>query len=227
MGKEIGIMFVSPLVSPLNGKLIPIHVHMNESMTASEIIAELFEKTGINASSYASSEVSSGGFSIIVNMVQLFFRNSEDDEALSNFRDPQTVNTDETKEGSEIRVCSTNTEGGFENSFGLWEKIGAILNTVGNVIGITIGSIHLSEWLKNRFGKKYTPIQFIEIITDKEFWNAHELAIKLDIAGDESKSLLKAFGYKWNRRFSLYSKTDKTVGIFEKIKNLSDLKNEM
>ena len=110
--------------------------------------------------------------------------------------------------------------GGFEYFVNLWQTIYPYLDQVGTVLCIAGASIGFGAWIKDKFEKSYTPKQFIEIIMDKEFWNAHELALKLDITDDESKSLLKGFGYKWDRRFSLYYKTDKTVEILEKIQNI-------
>lgn len=91
------------------------------------------------------------------------------------------------------------------------------MDQVGTVLGIAGSAIGFGLWIKNKFSHKYTPSSFIEKIMNKELWNVHELSLKLNISDDDAKKLLKGFGYKWDKRFSLYVKTDKTVEILEAI----------
>ena len=120
-----------------------------------------------------------------------------------------------------LTVLSTNAGGGFD-IVQLWQDFFSYLDQIGTVGGIAGATIGFGVWIKNKFAKKYTPKEFTSVITDKELWNAHELALLLNITDEESKSLLKGFGYKWDKRFSLYYKTDKTIEIIEKIQKVGD-----
>ena len=130
----------------------------------------------------------------------------------------KTIGENGVQDNDIIQTLIATQAGGFD-LVELWREFYPYLDQVGTVIGIAGAAIGFGSWLKNRFGKEYSPRQFTQIITDKEFWNIHELAITLDISDEESKNLLKGFGYEWNKSFSLYHKTEKTVEIIEKLKN--------
>lgn len=99
----------------------------------------------------------------------------------------------------------------------MWQSIYLFLDQLGTIVEVTGSIIGLGAWIKNKFNHKYTPNQFVQFVTSKELWNTHELAIKLSVSDKEAKDLLKGFGYKWNKEFSLYIKTDRTVEIMENI----------
>jgi len=117
-----------------------------------------------------------------------------------------------------IQLVIATQAGGFD-VMELWNAFYPHLDQIGTILGIAGSMLGFGVWVKKRFGNKYTPKQFTEKITDKELWNYHELALKLEISDDEAKRLLKGYGYSWNRHFSLYCKTDRTVAIIEKVKN--------
>ena len=131
-----------------------------------------------------------------------------------------TLALDDANNGLVIKVIPTHLYHGYFNAIvEFWNAIYPYLDQVGTVMGITGGTIGFGMWIKKRFEKKYTPKQFVNKVTEKELWNAHELALTLNITDDEAKNLLKGFGYKWDRKYSLYVKTDKTVEIIEKMQN--------
>ena len=119
-----------------------------------------------------------------------------------------------------IQTLISTKAGGFD-IVQLWQEFYPYLDQIGTVVGITVAAIGFGAWIRDKFSRSYTPKQFTQIITDKELWNAHELAIKLDITDEDSKKLLQGFGYKWDNRYSLYFKTDKTVEIIEKMQKSS------
>lgn len=116
-------------------------------------------------------------------------------------------------------LIATQAGGGFGYVADLWQSFYPYLDQIGTVVTVVGASFGFGMWVKGKFEKKYTPRQFTDIITNKELWNSHELAMILDITDEESKNLLKGYGYKWDKRYSLYYKTDTTVEIMEKIKN--------
>ncbi len=122
------------------------------------------------------------------------------------------------QENDTIQILIPTAAGGdIDYVIDLWQTIYPFLDQIGTVLGITGSAIGFGLWIKNKFSHKYTPSSFIEKIMNKELWNVHELSLKLNISDDDAKKLLKGFGYKWDKRLSLYVKTDKTVEILEAI----------
>jgi len=110
------------------------------------------------------------------------------------------------------------TQAGGCDIIELWNEIYPYLDQIGTMLGIAGAAIGFGAWLKGKFGKSHPPKLITDVVTDKELWNVHELAITLDITDEDAKKVLIGFGYKWDRRYSLYYKTDKTVEIIEKIR---------
>jgi len=130
----------------------------------------------------------------------------------------RTVDENGIRHDDIILIVLSTKAGGIDMP-GLWQEFYPYLDQIGTVLGITSAAIGFGAWVKNKFEKTHSPKKFSEIITDKELWNLHELAIKLDITDEESKNLLKGYGYKWDKRYSLHYKTDKTIEIIEKFKD--------
>jgi len=130
----------------------------------------------------------------------------------------KTISENGIEDKSIIQMLCATQAGGFD-ILELWNTFYPYLDQIGTVLGIVGSTIGFGIWTKKRFSKEYTPKQFTEKITDKEFWNYHELALKLGVSDEEAKMLLKGFGYTWNRYFSLYRKTDRTAEIIAKVKN--------
>jgi|GEM_PF-2841318 len=139
----------------------------------------------------------------------------------------KTISENGIENNDVIQILTATQAGGggdvacycIESIYMLWNSFYPYLDQINTILGITVPMLGFGMWVNKKFSKKYTPKQFTEKITDKELWNYHELALKLDISDDEAKKLLKGFGYKWNRNFSLYCKTDKTVDIIKKVKH--------
>lgn len=75
----------------------------------------------------------------------------------------------------------------------LWRAIYPYLDQVGTVLGITGTVVGFGAWIKNKFSRKYTPSSFVEKLTSKELWNAHELSLKLNISDEDAKKTAKGF----------------------------------
>jgi len=183
------------IIHPTNNSDIDIGVP--EEILLRDVFAQLIEATFLSSGQHYSG----------VNI-------SKDNQPLDN---EKTISENGVENNETIlTVLSTKAGGGFD-IVQLWQDFYPYLDQVGTVVGIAGAAIGLGAWIKSKFAKKYTPQEFTSVITNKEFWNAHELAIRIDITDEESKNLLKGFGYKWDKRYSLYYKTDKTVEIIEKI----------
>jgi len=146
-----------------------------------------------------------------------FFADSElTYKPLDNHR---SVRANGIKDNDTIQTLTSTQAGGYiREIIELWNEFYPYLDQIGTMLGIAGAAFGFGAWVKSKFGKSHTPREFTQIITDKELWNVHELAITLNITDDEAKKLLLGFGYKWNRQYSLYCKTDKTVEIIEKIR---------
>lgn len=145
-----------------------------------------------------------------------FVKSDGDKQETIMLDNSKTAEENAIKSGDIIQLLISTPSGGFDFTQ-LWQEIYPYLDQLGTIIEITGAVIGVGTWIKNRFGHGCTPRQFTGIITDKEFWNPHELALSLDITDDEAKNLLKGFGYKWDKHFSLFCKTNQTVEIIEKI----------
>jgi len=104
------------------------------------------------------------------------------------------------------KIVIIDTMHGNINLWDMWQTVYPYLDQLGTILGIAGSAIGLGIWIKKKFSQSYSPSKFVALITNKELWNAYELALILDISDVEAKSLLKGFGYKWDRKFSLYVK---------------------
>lgn len=116
-----------------------------------------------------------------------------------------------------VTVLSTQAGCGFVSFTTLWQSIYPYLDQLGTVLGIAGTAVGIGVWIKRKFSQRYSPDEFISLVTSKELWNSHELSMKLAITNEEAKDLLKGLGYKWNRTFAMFVKTDRTIEILEAI----------
>lgn len=191
--QSINIVFLHPT----NGSTL--EAEMDVSLTADDIINELI------ACNFIPDDLGKGYYRLLIK------------DTLTEIGGMQKIDIQGDKSNLTIRVLLATCAGGGEYLLGLWQSVYPYLDQIGTALGIIGTTVSFGVWIKNKFGYYYEPKQFVEKITDKEFWNAHELALKLNITNEEAKNLLKGFGYKWDNHFSLYYKTDKTIEILEKI----------
>ncbi|EOU2024379.1 hypothetical protein C4D21_14600, partial [Clostridium perfringens] len=59
----------------------------------------------------------------------------------------------------------------------------------------------------------------------KDKWNHYELAEYMEITPEESKNLLKGFGYKWDNSKKIYINRNNLKEILEKFSKISIYKN--
>ena len=102
----------------------------------------------------------------------------------------------------------------------MWQQLYPIFEDISVVLGIIGGGRALANWIKSLFTKKVPPIAIFELINSRDFWNHQEFAELLNINKDDSKQLLKAIGFEWNRKMRMYIKTKKTLELIDKIANV-------
>jgi hypothetical protein len=191
MSNRINVTFVHPT----NGQ--EIEVELEDTLTATSILNELIDAC------FIPDNISRGGYTLLI---------KDSQKEISGL---QTVIDGGGKDGSVIRVVFATCSGGFD-FVQLWQDIYPYLDQIGTVITMAGAAVGVGTWIKKKFSREFTPKQLTDIVTDKEFWNTHELALKLNITNEEAKKLLKGYGYKWERHYALFYKTDKTVEIIKK-----------
>ena len=104
----------------------------------------------------------------------------------------------------------------------IWDATYPILEQLAVVLGITGLSLHSFvsgiRWLCKHFKKeKRTPQCCFDIVYSRKYWNHHELASYLDIPADNTKHLLRALGYEYNKKQKLYIQGDSVARIKQKL----------
>ena len=103
-----------------------------------------------------------------------------------------------------------------------WDVIWDALNNIAIFCSISGGNIKsIFEWIKSRFVKKeVSPHTLYDIIFARSCWNHNELAELLDMPLEETKHLLKGFGYVYDRKAMMYIPSEHATEIKEKIQGL-------
>lgn len=105
-----------------------------------------------------------------------------------------------------------------------WAKAYPIISQIADVAGALTGvaaifasPFYLIKWIRNKIREKSIDEHtWIQECIAHDTWNASELASILSITVEQSKSLLKGFGYKWDNHKMLYVATETT----EKLRNV-------
>lgn len=90
-----------------------------------------------------------------------------------------------------------------------WDTIWEVLNKIAiicTISGLSVLSVKsIFDGIRSRFVKKEIPPHALyDIIFARSYWNHNELAELLDIPKEETKSLLKGFGYVYDRQKMMY-----------------------
>lgn len=108
--------------------------------------------------------------------------------------------------------------GGIEQFVESLLKIWDIFINVVTPIILVTDTINAFKNIKNfMVKKKCKPQYFIIYIYSKNSWNLDELSKQTEIEKENLKSILKGFGFRWDRESLKYVKTDKSEEIYIKL----------
>ncbi len=108
----------------------------------------------------------------------------------------------------------------FKDIIELWDVFLPILSQLADIIGIYGAGRLIFSKLSKKFKKNNIPPNYLMDFTyNKNYWNPFEYSKYLGISFDDSKNLIKGFGYKWDRKTQLYMITDTEKDRFLKLFN--------
>jgi len=106
-----------------------------------------------------------------------------------------------------------------------WAQAYPIIAQIADVAGAVTGVAAIAsapfvfiKWIRSKCQKaeKTAEYTLIQKILSGDSWNVSLLSQELSLSEDDTKKLLKGFGYEWNRNKMLYIATEKT----EKLRNI-------
>ncbi len=103
----------------------------------------------------------------------------------------------------------------------IWDALNkiAIICTISGVSVLSVKSIF--DGIRSRFAKREIPPHSLhDVIFTRSCWNHNELAEFLDMPIEETKHLLKGFGYVYDRQTMMYVPGEHAKEIKEKIQGL-------
>lgn len=105
-------------------------------------------------------------------------------------------------------------------SLGIWwtraypiiELIAATTGAVTGVATIATATFSFIKWVRDKLRERQGKNEYawIRLILNEEEWNVSTLAQKLDLTEDETKKILKGFGYIWSPQKMIYISTNIT-----------------
>ncbi|MCL2874659.1 MAG: hypothetical protein FWE29_07020 [Defluviitaleaceae bacterium] len=92
------------------------------------------------------------------------------------------------------------------------EQTAAITGAVTGVALVASAPFVFVKWIRETIKHKKVKDEYkwVQSILGNDSWNISELSDKLSISEDQTKKLLKGFGYVWDSRKMLYISTDVT-----------------
>lgn len=96
--------------------------------------------------------------------------------------------------------------GSLLDSVEWFSRIFTVLEIISTLEGVYAFTQRVKKIFKRKIPK---PTTFQEIIYKRNLWNHFELSTKLGFSNEDTKSLLKAFGYKWNNNKKMYEITER------------------
>lgn len=106
-----------------------------------------------------------------------------------------------------------------------FELVLTVFETLSTIEGVCAFTQRLKKLFKRKVPK---PTTFQDIIYKRNLWNHYELSQKLGFSNEDTKCLLKTFGYKWNNNKKIYEITEKEKNKRKKlISELGEDKHEI
>ncbi len=95
------------------------------------------------------------------------------------------------------------------------EQIATVTGAVTGVSAVVVAPISFVKWVRNKLQKKKEKSEYswIKLILEKNEWSVSVLAKKIELSEDETKKILKGFGYVWNAKKMLYVATENTCKL--------------
>jgi hypothetical protein len=93
----------------------------------------------------------------------------------------------------------------LKDLYDMWTQVYPILDQIGTMVGLFLGSKEFIKWIKSVFKKKPLPPQTVfELLLSKSQWNHIELSDELSLDVDDVKKLLHLSDFKWDKTKMLY-----------------------
>lgn len=100
----------------------------------------------------------------------------------------------------------------WEQAYPIIEQIATVTGAITGVAAITATPLAFIKWIRNKLQEKQEKNEYkwIKLILNEDEWNVSVLSQKLELSENETKKILKGFGYMWNAKKMLYIATENT-----------------
>lgn len=103
----------------------------------------------------------------------------------------------------------------WEHAYPVIAQIATVTGAITGVAAITVTPITFIKWIRSKLQEKQIKEEYewIKLILNEDKWSICFLSQKLDLTDDETKRILKGFGYKWDAKKMLYIATEYTFEL--------------
>jgi len=108
----------------------------------------------------------------------------------------------------------------WANAYPVIEQIANVTGAVTGIAAITSAAFLFIKWIRSKNITKEKEYTWIQNILRNDSWNVSLLSQELSMTEEETKKLLKGFGYVWDSHRMLYIATENT----EKLRNVKSNK---
>lgn len=110
----------------------------------------------------------------------------------------------------------------WNQAYPIIEQIATVTGAMTGVATIIATPVAFIKWVRSKFQQKEEKAEYswVKYILNEDEWHVDDLANKLCLSHDEAKSILKGFGYVYNRKDMLYKMSEYTL----KLRNIKSLK---
>ena len=109
-------------------------------------------------------------------------------------------------------ISTTDIKAWWEQAYPIIEQIATVTGAITGVAAITATPLAFIKWIRNKLQEKQEKNEYkwIKLILNEDEWNVSVLSQKLELSENETKKILKGFGYMWNAKKMLYIATENT-----------------
>lgn len=100
----------------------------------------------------------------------------------------------------------------WKQAYPVIEQIATVTGAITGVAAITTTPLVFIKWMRGKLQERKNKDEYtwVKLILNSEEWTVSSLSEKLDLSEDDTKKMLKGFGYKWNPQKMLYVSTEST-----------------